>query len=93
MTIWDEADILVEHVKGNSMCNYAMQREIARENEVTSVEYVRYRSIRYTIGRLRPHIAHNTYYNVYHTHKGCNRLKRPVSFYGWFDTHGVVYNF
>ena len=32
-----------------------MKREIARKNEVTSVEHVRYRSyIRYAIGRLNP---------------------------------------
>ena len=39
---------------------YAMKREIARESEVTSVEYVRYRGkyLRYVIGRLRSFLVH-----------------------------------
>lgn len=54
---------------------YAMKREIARKNEVTSVEYVRYRlDSRYTIGRLK-HSVHG----VYHLH-GIRPAGKPVCF-------------
>ena len=68
----------------------AMKREIAREGEVTSVEYVRYRrGLRYAIGRLKPicttRISHG---------RGIDRLGDCQSrfvFRTWSDTHGSVY--
>ncbi len=66
---------------------YAMKREIARENEVTSVEYVRCRMyVRHAIGRLKP-----IRYTRISRGRRIDRLKSRFVFRTRSDTHGCVY--
>ena len=64
-----------------------MKREIARVNEVTSVEYVRCLIVlRYAIGRLRALV----YTRISQKWEN-NRPKAGLFFRYWPDTHGCVY--
>jgi len=57
---------------------YAMKREIARENEVTFVEYVRCQMyVWHTIGRLKPIL-----YTRISRGLGIDRLKKAGLFFG-----------
>jgi hypothetical protein len=65
---------------------YAMKREIARGNEVTSVEYVRYR-----LFPVRNRAAETSPVHAYIARAECEPAKSRFVFRTRPDTHGCVY--